>query len=152
MKKIVLNFVILALSVLIAYFCLESIGNNEEYFSRHNSPTTIFLASLLVASWSAFSVATSLFSIFLPESNWLNRELSEILRLSKGRQPYFKAIGYVFLGVFFIFASAPFMDDSHSLFINQYLILAFVLMVGVVCFIWGLLRAFLTLIRLPDED
>ena len=31
MKKIALNFVILALSVLLAYLCLESIGNNEEY-------------------------------------------------------------------------------------------------------------------------
>ncbi|WDT84409.1 hypothetical protein [Alteromonas sp. 009811495] len=152
MKKIALNFVILALSVLLAYFCLESTGNNEEYFSRRNSPTTILIISLVAASWSAFSVATNLFSVFLPESNWLNTELAELLRLSKGRQPYLKAVGYVFLGAFIIFASAPFMDDSDSLFTNQYLALAGVLMVGVVCFIWGLLIAFLTSIRLPDED
>jgi len=152
MKKIALNFVVLALSVLLAYFCLESIGNNEEYFSRHNSPTTIFIISLVAASWAAFSVATSLISEYLPNSNWLNKELAEILRLSKGQQPYLEATGYVLLGAFIIFFSAPFMDDSNSMLINQYLTLSFVLMVGVVCLIWGLLLAFLTFIRLPDED
>jgi len=152
MKKIALDFVILALNVLLAYFCLESIGSNEEYFSRRNSPTTIFIISLVAASWSAFSVATNLINVFLPESNWFKTELAEIIKLSKGRQPYLKAIGYVFLGAFIIFASAQFMEDSDSLFTNHYLALVGVLMAGVICFSWGLLIAFLTLIRLPDED
>ena len=152
MKKIAVEFLILAFSVLLACLCLESIGNREEYFSKYNSPTTIFFISLVAASWSAFSVATNLFNVFLPESSWLKTELAEMLKLSKGQQPYLNAIGYVSLGAFIIFASVLYMDDSDSLFTNQYLALAGALVVGVICFVWGMLLAFLTLTRLPNED
>lgn len=152
MKKTFIDLVLFSLGIMLAYLSLVHVGNNEEHFSRYNSPTTIFIISVVIVGWSSIGLTKAFFNSFLPKSSIFRKEATEVFHLSEGQAPYLEAIGYLCLGSLFIAVSAPFMDDAASLFTNQYLALAGVMVIGVLCFMWGLLTAFLTFIRLSDED
>ncbi|GEA10865.1 hypothetical protein [Alteromonas sp. KUL49] len=152
MRKVLTQLCSLLLSIVLAYWCLVSIGNNEKYFTGFDSPTYVFGIALVTIFLSARSLLLQLARRMINPSSIFHSKLSVVLNLNNGQKPYLEAAGFFAMGLIMVIAAAPFMDQAGQLHDNQYLWLSFLLLSGVLCVGWGLLKAFLTLLRLPEDD
>lgn len=151
-KPLFFDVTAVILGILVAYVSLLEIGRYEAVFMHNTSPTLVFGVSLILIFMCSHRFLQSLANHFIPSTSVFHCDVAQLLGLDPGQAPYLTSLGYIAVGMVISTFSAPYMNQLHDMQGTQFIWLSIFFFSGIACVIWGLLLAFLTAIRLPNDD
>lgn len=147
-KPVLFDVTAVILGTLVAYVSLLEIG----VFMHNTSPTLVFGVSLILIFMCSHRFLKSLANHFIPSTSVFHCDVAQLLGLDPGQAPYLNSLGYIAVGMVISTFGAPYMNQLHEMQGTQFIWLSIFFFSGIACVIWGLLLAFLTAIRLPNDD